>query len=365
MKLREEAKNILGWRTNRKIIVFESDDWGSIRTSSKAAYDQMLRQGVRVDDNYFTKYDCLESNYDLERLFNLLLEFKDFRGRPPVFTPMCIVANPDFDKIRESDFQQYYFESLSETINKYPNHDKLIDLWRKGVSEHIFVPALHGREHLNVRRFMLGLNDINNQGLKISLQNDSIGATRFLENDIIEYLGAFHPANNQEISELGEIIEDALMMFNKICGYSATHFIGPNKEPARELDKILSDGGVKFLTQSKLRKYPKGNGKYGFELNWLGKLNKYNQTFIVRNSGFEPSGKVSNVDKCLSEIESSFRWKKPAVISTHRVNYIGSISQKNGDEGLLQLKLLLEKIIKTWPEVEFMTSTELGKEILE
>jgi len=31
-KLHRYIANIPGWRTNRKIIVIESDDWGSIRT---------------------------------------------------------------------------------------------------------------------------------------------------------------------------------------------------------------------------------------------------------------------------------------------------------------------------------------------
>lgn len=30
--------NIPGWRTNRKIVVIESDDWGSIRMPSQEVY---------------------------------------------------------------------------------------------------------------------------------------------------------------------------------------------------------------------------------------------------------------------------------------------------------------------------------------
>ena len=34
--------NIKGWRTNRKIVVIESDDWGTIRMSSKEAFNSLL-----------------------------------------------------------------------------------------------------------------------------------------------------------------------------------------------------------------------------------------------------------------------------------------------------------------------------------
>ena len=60
------------------------------------------------------------------------------------------------------------------------------------------------------------------------------------------------------------------------------------------------------------------------------------------------------------DIEIAFRWKKPAVISTHRVNYVGSIDPKNRQKGLGELKRLISLILKKWPDVEFMSSSQLG-----
>jgi hypothetical protein len=359
--LRKTVSNLLGWRTNRKIVVFESDDWGSIRTRSREDYQSMLEKGLNVDQTFFTKYDCLESNEDLDRLFNLLGSFKDSTGRPPVFTPMCIVANPDFKRIKESDFREYYFQDVAETLNEYPKHDKVLSLWKDGIGERLFVPALHGREHLNVSRYLKGLQEKNNEGLRIAFNHKSIGASSYKGKPIIEYLGALHPEHPSEIEELESLMNDAVNIFEKKCGYSPTHFIGPNREPAKSIDKVLAKRGVKYMTQSKLRWYPKGNGRTGFQFNWLGKKNSHGQTFIMRNSGFEPSGKVNNLDTCLAEIETAFMWGKPAVISTHRANYIGGIDQNNADYGLGQLESLLKKVTSTWPNVEFMTSTELGE----
>jgi len=36
--LRKNLVNIPGWRTNRKIVVIESDDWGSVRMPSREVY---------------------------------------------------------------------------------------------------------------------------------------------------------------------------------------------------------------------------------------------------------------------------------------------------------------------------------------
>lgn len=358
--LRKNISNLLGWRTKRKIVVFESDDWGSIRTRSKADYEAMLTKGLNVDETFFTRFDSLESNDDLERLFNLLSEFKDSTGRHPVLTPMCIVANPDFEAIEKMDYQQYCYKTVAETAKEYPNHDKILEYWRKGAGERLFVPALHGREHLNPRRYLAGVRDDTIPGLKIAFEHKSIGASKYREDQLIEYLGALHPEDKEEIESLKAIIADAFTLFKDACGYNPSHFIGPNREPAKELDVVLAEGGVKYITQSKLRRYPKGNGRTGFQFNWLGKKNRQGQTFIMRNSGFEPSGLVNNVDSCLAEIDNAFNWGKPAVISTHRANYIGHIDQKNAAFGLGQLESLLKKITSTWPDVEFMTSTELG-----
>mgnify|MGYP000999890125 CR=1 FL=1 len=40
--LLEQIINIPGWRTNRKIVVIESDDWGSVRMRSREVYDRLI-----------------------------------------------------------------------------------------------------------------------------------------------------------------------------------------------------------------------------------------------------------------------------------------------------------------------------------
>ena len=37
-KLAKYYINLRGWKTNRKIVVIESDDWGSIRMASLKSY---------------------------------------------------------------------------------------------------------------------------------------------------------------------------------------------------------------------------------------------------------------------------------------------------------------------------------------
>jgi hypothetical protein len=82
---------------------------------------------------------------------------------------------------------------------------------------------------------------------------------------------------------------------------------------------------------------------------------------IIRNASFEPShGKIKWIDKCLEDISTAFFWQKPAVICSHRVNYVGNISPDNRQKGLEELDYLLFSIKEKWPDVEFLNTVELA-----
>lgn len=72
--------NIPGWRTNRHLVVIESDDWGAIRMPSKEVYEQFLKEGIRVDNDPYCRYDSLATKEDLEILFEALQSVKDKMG---------------------------------------------------------------------------------------------------------------------------------------------------------------------------------------------------------------------------------------------------------------------------------------------
>lgn len=364
LDIRKTLSNIIGWRTKRKIIVIESDDWGSVRTQSKAAYNQMVKKGLELNRSNFSRFDALESNMDLENLYDVLSKHKDCTGRHPVLTPMCIVANPNFEKIEASNFSEYHFESFLETCRKYPSHDKVGEMWKIGINERLFVPQLHGREHLNVARWMRSLQT-GNEGIRTAFNHQSLVGSWYKGIRLPDYLAAFDPEYTKDILTYENIIKDAGKLFSEICRYVPKHFIAPNSSEPKSLEKALKEIGIEFLTRYKLQYYPLGNGRYNIELNWLGKQNKLGQLYLTRNAGFEPSdhSKIDWVESCLAEIKNAFIWGKPAIISSHRVNYIGFIDPKNSYNGLKQLDGLLSSIIKKWPNIEFLTSFELGNSI--
>ena len=64
--------------------------------------------------------------------------------------------------------------------------------------------------------------------------------------------------------------------------------------------------------------------------------------------------------ECLRRINIAFKWNKPATIGSHRINFMGALDPKNRTTNLKLLDNLLKGITKQWPDVEFMTSDQLG-----
>lgn len=376
-KIAGSLVNIPGWRTNRCIIVIESDDWGSIRMPSNQIYKKLLSIGLPVDKSHYNKYDSLESNSDLELLFEVLTSYKDKYGNNPVITANNIVANPYFEKIKESDFQRYYYEPFTETLKQYPEHDKVIELYKEGISNKIFYPQFHGREHVNIFTWLEALREKDKSTKEIfeygmftvNLNNSSSCK------DV--YLDSFGTHNDNELVKIKDSLIEGLELFEDLWDFKSKSFIASCYIWHPAVEEYLNEYGIKHIQSSRIQKIPvlkpayptgmydrqAGSNNYRIKRLWTGRKNKLGQIYTCRNVIFEPSANPDKdwVDSALKEIELAFWWRKPAIISSHRVNYIGFIHEENRTRNLKLLKVLLRKILNKWPNVEFMNSVQLGK----
>jgi hypothetical protein len=360
-RLNRNLGNILGASTKRKLVLFFVDDWGSIRMSSRESFNTLVNAGVKIQDCRYNKFDGIESNSDLEKLFEVLLSHRDRSGNPAIFTAVSCVANPDFEKIKNSNFQQYYFEPFTETLRRYPEHDRVFDLWKEGIRAKVFLPQFHGREHLNVIRWMDDLKEnVKTTRLAFDHQVSGIGPSQ--AKDIRkEYQAAFDVDRESDMALQKKVLKEGLELFEKLLGYQANFFTPPNAWFNHSLDGVLNEKGIKMINVAKVDHEPVGQGRTKKVLHYFGEKNKHGQRYIVRNALFEPNrDAVDWVDKCMNDIEIAFRWRKPAIISSHRVNFIGFLHEKNRDLGLIQLDLLLKKITAKWPDAEFVSTPELA-----
>jgi len=125
---------------------------------------------------------------------------------------------------------------------------------------------------------------------------------------------------------------------------------------------LLKNQGIQFMDTNLIHKQYLGNKEYSKSFNYTGKKLATGQLNIVRNVVFEPTASehVASVQLAMDQIEAAFFWNRPAIISSHRVNFCGHINPKNRETGILALKDLLKKIVQKWPDVEFMAANELG-----
>lgn len=137
--------NIPGWRTDRKIVVFESDDWGAIRMPSKKAYHELLEKGIRVDQSVYDSKDCLENKKDFELLCEVLSNHQRANSQP-VFTLNTVLGNPDFDKIKEDKFSKFYHEHFLSPTKNIPG-----PIWNQyGSMQWTKVWSSHNSMHENI-----------------------------------------------------------------------------------------------------------------------------------------------------------------------------------------------------------------------
>ncbi len=360
-------RNVPGWCTSRKIVVIESDDWGSIRMPSKDTFTRLKNMGVDLESFDYRRYnlnDTLAKQIDLEYLFEVLDSVKDKYGNPCVFTAVSVVANPDFKKIRESGFQEYFYEPFTQTLKKYYPNQNVFGLWEEGIERNLFVPQFHGREHLNIAAWLKALR-MGNRSTTSAFNEGMWGFMPDIKSGLkVENQAAFRLTDFSDLIEHKEIISDGLSLFQSLFGYRAKYFVPPNGEINNSLNRVLLENGISFRSTEKLQVESIGHEKTKKVIHWLGQKDKYGIRYITRNCVFEPSQKGKDwVDSCLSDIKIAFRLNKPAIISSHRVNYIGVHYPSNRNNSLQLLKNLLNSIMRYWPDVEFVTTIQLGESI--
>jgi hypothetical protein len=349
--------NSLSHKSSKKIVVIESDDWGAIRMPSKKVYNDLVQKQIIRADDPFTKYDSLASEDDLALLFEVLSSVKGSDGSPVVLTADCIMANPDFKKIKQSGFREYHYESVVETLNKYPKHANCFDIWKQGISQNIFKPQLHGREHVNVLPWLNYLQQNKNEYIE-AFERETYAVNANI-------VGALNFYNQTQREYLDNVINDACLLFEKIFDFKSKTFIAPNYIWDSYVEQSLNNNNITYLQGSKTQNIPTITGGIKKKYHYTGQKNKLNQTYLVRNCLFEPSisPNLDYVSICMKHVSNAFFWKTPAIISSHRLNYVGFLEESNRDKNLKQLKMLLKMIVKEWPEVVFMSSDELINEI--
>ena len=354
-----------GFKTDRHIVVIESDDWGSIRMPSLEILHELEEKGIHFFNNFgYDTHDSLASDDDLTVLMDALSSVKDSNGNPAKLTMNCVVANPDFEKIKNSGFSEYYYELFPDTLRRYPHHDNAFSLWKEGIEKGLFKPQFHGREHLNVQMW-LNL-----------LQKGNLAAIDCFEKGVWSFnlidrpqgtnhvLSAYNIQKGDELKFIEDSVREGLSLFEKLFGYKSESMIAPNYTWDKTLEAVAFECGVKVFQgdrTQRLSHFSYQNGGMPIT-HYMGEKNSLGQVYMIRNCNFEPNQiKNTTVDSVMAEVKKCFDLHKPAIISSHRQNFIGELNLTDRDKNIITFVDLLNTIVKQYSDIEFMTSVELGQ----
>ncbi len=361
--LKNHIKNIRGWRTDRKLIVFAVDDYGNIRINSKDARESLVNSGVKLY-NHFDLLDSIDTKEDYEMLFDVLNAVKDKNRKNAIFTTYSLPCNINFE---ESGLRgEYVPEDLNITYKRlsseFKDYDGAYETLKLGIDQEFIKPQFHGREHLNIQL----INNLFREKNPILLSNIKYKCMASIPSHFdlpgVKFNQSFAFWDENEIEAHKNIIKDGLSRFEKTFGYKSLTFTPPAQQLHPDLYNYIKDFDVISVDTERKAKRHLGRGKFLIEKNILGEIKCDKLTSIVRNCVFEPTtGSIDWVNFTFKQIEAAFFWNKPAIISSHRVNFCGHIDQNNRKEGLSALKQLLQKIIRRWPDVEFISVDMLVK----
>jgi hypothetical protein len=171
--------------------------------------------------------------------------------------------------------------------------------------------------------------------------------------------------DRSELARHKEIIADGLQLFKRVFGFHSKTFTPPAHQLHPELYPYIETLGVRAIDKPLrcVRRLDQHTSKR--EFNVLGPCVKHDHVSLVRNVVFEPTNDraFNSVKLALDQVAAAFRWRRPAIISSHRINFAGHIDSENREFGLGALKRLLGGIVERWPDVQFISADVLVDKI--
>jgi hypothetical protein len=357
------------WKTSKRILIIESDDWGSERTRDKTTLQQLIPINSMVASDAMSNLDTIASIEDLAFLFEVLNSKKDYRNHPAKITINVCTANPDFEQIKASGFQSFYYKPFHQSILERPRGHEILKLWNEGISQQLFYPQLHGREHVHALAWLAELRASNPELLRafeLGTWGIPYNARLFSRRQNLQAALDLYGIEG-ELQFQNSWIKDSVSIFKDYFGFLPKTFIPPAYTWHSQIYQAVCEAGIKGIQGIGLQYQPilKRKKKYYKKLHITGSNLGEGVYRISRNAFYEQWSAPQKdwISSCLKSIDYAFSNGMPAIMGAHRVNFIGSLNERNRDINLKNFEEILSRILRLWPDVEFWSSDELIDEI--
>ena len=368
------ASSFLQWpqSLNRSIkfseihpIVFESDDWGLCGEGrdQQVQSDLVSKGYVDIDSNFLAPMykNTLESESDLDNLSNSLAKFKDRLGRSPIFTANMVVSNPDFERIKQNRFSQYFAIPISKG---FPTgwHDWATTVrgWKKAINRKVWLPEYHGFSHFNYRNWIRGLGKGDQRLMDFFNRSMVTYSVRFRV--LSEY--GVHIGNRWDFQSFGEQYSDICAgfdIFNSLFGRFPRTTIPPNNVWNPDTYRAFLKSKVRFI-QSEKESLKSNLGARNTNISLIPDVfnsillrfsslcKQYRNVHLEYNDENESAAVVSSTNCFVSGV--------PAIVGTHRVNYVSGVDPNLPRKNLKRLENYLHSVLEN-ENVVFLSDNEL------
>ncbi|MBU2568706.1 MAG: hypothetical protein KJ725_01490 [Gammaproteobacteria bacterium] len=296
----------------------------------------------------------------LEALLKALTEQKDSAGRNALLTADVVLAVPDTAALEKASGGEYPRKILDRD---FPG---IYRTMQKGIENDVFVPQLHGLEHLNGEAFVKLCR--NNDPRTANAQADSHWwdwetLDSPLQGHYVD--GSNLPTQPVDAKKARKIIETATETFQRLFGQPTLTTVAPCYLWNEDIEAEWSRHSIKAIQTAGYR-CPKRahDGRYiqDKQLIRTGDINAFGQVYLVRNVMFEPVDGKNTPDSAYQEALQAYRQALPVTISTHRYNF--TRTENEFEFSLAGLKILLNKLTQNLSGTRFLSSAELAEALI-
>ena len=314
-------------------VLIESDDWGPGGVVDAERLEQLLV--------------CLESHRDTVQ-------------RTAVITADVVLSVPDVEKITADPDFTYQRKMLDEAA------PEIYQVMLAGINSGAFVPQLHGLEHLNGQAFAR-LCQQNDPRIADAVADPHGWNWESLDSPLQGHYvdGSQLPSQAIGPEQAQAVIALATQTFQRLFGYPSVSTVAPCYLWNSAIESVWQQHAIQASQTAGYRCDGRNEHSHYHQdkpLIRAGDLSDSGQVYLVRNVMYEPVDGRNTPDTAYLEALSAYTQALPVSISTHRYNY--TRSEQDFQRSLAGLDRLLTQIQSTLPGVRFVSSPELGMQML-
>src|SRR5438105_9913796 len=340
----------LDWQ-RLKAVVLESDDWGLCAWSADEQARRALADSPAFRSPAGRRYagSTLEHAGDVRALARTLAEFRGADGFAPVWQANLIVAAPDYARLRVEGFPSPL------ALREFPDTPvrwRRTGLWEEvqnAIGQGLWWPELHGLHHIPEHAWIA------------ALRRGESDACRAFEHETavclaVEASGEYAPS--EPLADRRRRLEWAIARFTTLVGRAPRSFCPPDYRWDHALEAHAAAHGIRVL-QGRGEQHGVSLARLRRELLRWGWPGGTRPLFAMPpRIAFEPGAAEARVGvaAALRAAQAAWRNGQPAVISTHRVNYV-HLDLASAEAGRGALRDLLQRFCQEG--AVFMTDDEV------